>query len=254
MSGRFNSGYVLLSNPLVAGMVGASIGFFLCWSTMVRPLTVHLDQREKSLREWERINRQEREAIANIKTMSTEELRKWVATLDEQNTRYAELQSLLHKQELSLVGPATEHLWVSLLGLVSVVGFAMWMMRDSNADAARTLHSAVAVLPSLREALRDKLVALEAPVNDVSKLVSVNHSPTRELRSNKNTGKVKRFIVDKAYGFIAPDDGGAELFFHMSSVKIYGSQEIADGVAVSFRLGKDRFGRSCAEDVEIGVI
>lgn len=142
------------SNPLFAGIVGASVGFFLCWSTMVRPLVVHLDQREKALHEWERINRQEREAIADIKTIGTEELRKWVSTLDEQNTRYAQLQSLLHKQELSLVGPATTHLWISLIAVLGVVGFAMWMMRDSNADAARTLHSAVAVLPSLREALR----------------------------------------------------------------------------------------------------
>lgn len=251
MSGRFEAGFALLSNPLVAGIVGASVGFFLCWSTMVRPLVVHLDQREKSLHEWERINRQEREAIADIKTIGTEELRKWVSTLDEQNTRYAQLQSLLHKQELSLVGPATTHLWISLFAVLGVVGFAMWMMRDSNADAARTLHSAVAVLPSLREALRDKRAALEAPATDAVRLESVNPSQTRALPVNRKTGKVTRFIADRAFGFIAPDDGDVEIFFHKRNVKLSDSQGIADGIAVSFRLGKDRSGRPCAEDVEI---
>jgi cold shock CspA family protein len=251
MIGKFGVNFGWLSNPLVAGVVGASIGFLLCWSTMVRPLVVHLDQREKSLHEWERINRQEREAIADIKTIGTEELRKWVSTLDEQNTRYAQLQSLLHKQELSLVGPSTSHLWISLVAVLGVVGFVMWMMRDSNADAARTLRSAVAVLPSLREALRENRAALEEPATDAVRLEAVNPSHTRALSTNRKTGKVTKFIPDRAFGFIVPDDGGAEVFFHRSTVKSLDSRRIADGIAVSFRLGKDRSGRPCAEDVEI---
>ncbi len=212
-------------------------------------MVVHLDQREKSLREWERINRQEREAIATIKTISTEELRKWVSTLDEQNTRFAELQSLLHKQEIQLVSPATTHLWISLLALIGVVGFAMWMIRDANADAARTLHNAVALLPSLREGLRDKRTALAG--TDTVQLGAVDISIPREIPFNRKTGIVKRFIADKAYGFIEPDEGGFELFFHKSSIKLSESSKIADGMVVSFCLGKDRNGRPCAEQVEI---
>lgn len=253
MSRGIQSGIAYLSNPLFAGIVGASVGFFLCWSTMVRPLVVHLDQREKALHEWERINRQEREAIADIKTIGTEELRKWVSTLDEQNTRYAQLQSLLHKQELSLVGPATTHLWISLIAVLGVVGFAMWMMRDSNADAARTLHSAVAVLPSLREALREKRQALESPATDTRHLERPNLNLTRALPTNRKKGRVKCFLGEKAYGFIIPDEGNDEVFFHKNSVKLTSeSQAISEGDVVSFRLDKDRSGRPCAEDVEIG--
>jgi CspA family cold shock protein len=251
MSGRFESVLGWISNPLFAGIVGAALGFLLCWSTIVRPLVLHLDQREKSLHEWERINRQEREAIASIKMIGTEELRKWVSTLDEQNTRYAQLQSTLHKQELSLVGPATVHLWISLIAVLGMVGFALWMMRDSNADAARTLQSAVAILPSLRESLRDKRTAMELPVNDVTQLESGNPSLTRTLQVGRKTGKVKHYIADKAYGFVSPDDGGAEIFFHKRSVRLSGSQVIANGITVSFRLGKDRNGRTCAEDLVI---
>jgi hypothetical protein len=171
-----------MKNPFVTGLVGLALGAILCWWFMVRPLESRLDAREKSLQEWERINRMERESIANIKTISVEELRKWVSTLDEQNTRYAELQAILHKQEIELTSPATAHLFIALLAGLATVGFASWMVRDSNADAARTLNNAVAVLPSLREALRarsgdavsietDKVLAIETtqpaiPVED----------------------------------------------------------------------------------------
>jgi hypothetical protein len=69
-----------------------------------------MDAQEESLREWERINRKERDAIATIKSISVEELRKWVATLDEQNTRYAELQRLEHEQELRMTGPGISYI------------------------------------------------------------------------------------------------------------------------------------------------
>ncbi|HEU5116961.1 MAG TPA: hypothetical protein VFT74_09830, partial [Isosphaeraceae bacterium] len=132
---------------------------------LVRPLEANLNARETALQEWERINRMEREAVSDIKTINIGELRKWVSTLDEQNTRYAELQMLLHRQELAMTGPATTHLVIALLVVVGAVGFVTWMIRDGNADAARTLYSAVAVLPSLSEALHARLE--ETPVSPI---------------------------------------------------------------------------------------
>lgn len=241
-----------LSNPFSAVIVGFIVGVVFCWFFFVRPMGATLDARERNLLEWERLIRQERQTVADIKTIGTEELRKWVATLDEQNTRFSQLQIQLHKQELSLVGPPIMHLW--LMGLIVVISFGLviWMIRDGNADAARTLYSAVAVLPSLREALREKRPALEASAPDTRQIEMQSHTPTRALPSNRYTGTVKRFIADRAFGFIAPDDGGDEIFFHKSSVKFSDiPQVIAVGIAVSFRLGRGDKGRPCAEDVEI---
>jgi CspA family cold shock protein len=252
MSGKPQKTSALNFNPWFSALIGLSAGFLICWYSMVRPMGVHLAQREKALLEWDQINRQERQAIANIKTISTEEIRKWVSTLDEQNSRFNEIQSRLHKQEVSLISPGTVHLWISLIFVLGMAGFAIWMIRDSNADAARTLQSAVAVLPSLREALKDKQMALAASASNTVRLEESNPGQSRALLTNRLTGKVKRYLEDKEYGFIAPDDGSIELFFHKNNVKPSGSKGIAEGISVSFRLGKDRIGRSLAEDIEVG--
>ncbi|WP_416799254.1 cold-shock protein [Ciceribacter azotifigens] len=62
------------------------------------------------------------------------------------------------------------------------------------------------------------------------------------------TGIVKFFSQDKGYGFITPDNGGADVFVHVSAVE--GSVPLRDGQKVSYELGQDRkTGKSKAENV-----
>lgn len=49
------------------------------------------------------------------------------------------------------------------------------------------------------------------------------------------TGKVKWFNVEKGYGFIAPDEGGKDVFVHRSAVPNLGWDEgLSDGESVEF--------------------
>ena len=49
-----------------------------------------------------------------------------------------------------------------------------------------------------------------------------------------NTGTVKWFNADKGYGFIAPDDGSADLFAHHSAIAGSGYKSLDEGQKVQF--------------------
>jgi CspA family cold shock protein len=50
------------------------------------------------------------------------------------------------------------------------------------------------------------------------------------------TGTVKWFNMQKGYGFIAPDDGGADVFVHISAFQQSGLTGLSDGQAVEFQI------------------
>jgi CspA family cold shock protein len=54
------------------------------------------------------------------------------------------------------------------------------------------------------------------------------------------TGTVKWFNPTKGFGFIQPNDGGADVFVHISAVERSGLGSLNEGDKVSFELEKDR--------------
>ena len=66
-----------------------------------------------------------------------------------------------------------------------------------------------------------------------------------------NTGTVKFFNATKGFGFIQPDDGGTDVFVHVSAVERAGMRTIVEGQKLSFEVVKDnRTGKSAAENLQ----
>ncbi|GLK78704.1 MULTISPECIES: cold-shock protein [Methylopila] len=57
------------------------------------------------------------------------------------------------------------------------------------------------------------------------------------------SGTVKFFNAEKGYGFIKPDDGGNDIFVHVSAVTRSGLSNLAEGQRVSFDVEPDRKGK-----------
>ena len=53
------------------------------------------------------------------------------------------------------------------------------------------------------------------------------------------TGTVKWFNDQKGYGFIAPDDGGKDVFVHHTAIQEQGFRSLAEGQKVNFEITQD---------------
>lgn len=64
-------------------------------------------------------------------------------------------------------------------------------------------------------------------------------------------GTVKWFNTTKGYGFIEPEEGGKDVFVHISAVERSGLTGLADNQKVSFELREGRDGRTMASDLQL---
>ena len=64
-----------------------------------------------------------------------------------------------------------------------------------------------------------------------------------------STGTVKWFNSTKGFGFIQPEDGGQDVFVHVSAVEKAGLRGLNEGQRVSFELTKER-GKTAAVNLK----
>ncbi|MEK7368243.1 MAG: cold-shock protein [Planctomycetes bacterium RIFCSPLOWO2_12_FULL_50_35] len=61
------------------------------------------------------------------------------------------------------------------------------------------------------------------------------------------TGTVKWFNDTKGFGFIAPDDGGKDVFVHQSTIEAQGFRSLSEGDKVKFEVIEDTKGRKATQ-------
>jgi CspA family cold shock protein len=65
------------------------------------------------------------------------------------------------------------------------------------------------------------------------------------------TGTVKWFNATKGFGFIAPDDGGKDVFVHITAVRAAGLEGLKDNQKVAFDMQSGRDGRASAGNLKL---
>jgi cold shock protein len=68
---------------------------------------------------------------------------------------------------------------------------------------------------------------------------------------NVATGTVKWFNPAKGFGFIQPDNGGKDVFVHISAVERAGLSTLNEGAKVSYEEKENR-GKTSAENLRVG--
>ena len=64
------------------------------------------------------------------------------------------------------------------------------------------------------------------------------------------SGTVKWFNETRGFGFIAPDDGGSDVFVHIKAVQKAGFSGLVEGVKVDFDIVDNR-GKPAAENLRV---
>ncbi|MFP6730833.1 MAG: cold-shock protein [Alphaproteobacteria bacterium] len=64
-----------------------------------------------------------------------------------------------------------------------------------------------------------------------------------------STGTVKWFNSTKGYGFIEPEEGGKDIFVHISAVERAGMSTLREGQKVDFEVVAGQNGKSSAENL-----
>ena len=63
-------------------------------------------------------------------------------------------------------------------------------------------------------------------------------------------GKVKWFNPQKGFGFIEPEEGGNDVFVHISAVEAAGLRTLDDGQAISYEI-KEEKGKQSATELQV---
>lgn len=75
-----------------------------------------------------------------------------------------------------------------------------------------------------------------------------------EAPTGEQPGSVVTYFEAKGFGFLRPDDGGRDIFFHVSRLAEGLATDLKPGARVFYELGMDRTGKMAASSVRIAPV
>jgi CspA family cold shock protein len=106
-----------------------------------------------------------------------------------------------------------------------------------------------------QELTEDDLALIKQGVGDKSSRPSLSAAESGdgggELPSGEQSGAVVTYFEAKGFGFLRPDDGGRDIFFHVSRLVEGLATDLRAGTRVLYELGMDRTGKMAASSIRI---
>jgi len=89
-------------------------------------------------------------------------------------------------------------------------------------------------------------------VVEFDRVIVTRDARSRALEKKMTTGTVKWFNGQKGFGFIQPNDGGQDVFVHISAVERAGLSGLAEGQKVNFEVVADKMrGKVSADNLSL---
>ena len=108
--------------------------------------------------------------------------------------------------------------------------------------------------PAAEELTEDDLALIKQGVGDKSSrpaAASPEAGESGEVPSGEQPGAVVTYFEAKGFGFLRPDDGGRDIFFHVSRLAEGLATDLRPGTRVLYELGMDRTGKMAASSIRI---
>jgi len=107
-----------------------------------------------------------------------------------------------------------------------------------------------------RELTEDDMALLKQGVGDKSSRPN-SGQPTAtgdgggSWTSGEQTGSIVKYFEDKGFGFIRPENGGKDVFFHISRLTDGSASDLIPGSKILFEVGMDRTGKTAATSLRV---
>jgi cold shock protein len=69
--------------------------------------------------------------------------------------------------------------------------------------------------------------------------------------AGEQSGSIVKYFEDKGFGFIRPDNGGKDVFFHISRLTEGAATDLVPGSKILYELGMDRTGKPAASSLRV---